>query len=75
MKVGDHVMYSVTFLRSIACYTGDMPRAVGKIIGFVQLGDITLAEVDWDREMPNRVNVKNLSLLVNGDNCGGRQKD
>ncbi len=61
LKVGDHVAYSVTFLRSIGTYTGDMPHAKGEVTGLVPLGETTLAEVAWDRaELPARVNVNNL---------------
>jgi hypothetical protein len=62
IKVGDTVAYSRQFLRSIACHTGDMPRAKGKVTALVPVGkEVTLAEIDWDLpDLPGRVNVKNL---------------
>ena len=62
IQVGDTVAYSRQFLRSIACHTGDMPRAKGKVTALVPVGkEVMLAEIDWDRpDLPRRVNVKNL---------------
>ena len=62
LKVGDAVAYSRAFLQSIGAYTGDLPRAKGKVTGLVPVGrELMLAEVAWDRaELPARVNVKNL---------------
>jgi hypothetical protein len=61
MKVGDLVAYTRQFLQSISCYTGDMPRAKGKVTALVAIGDVTVAEIAWDLpDLPARVNVKNL---------------
>ena len=62
VKVGDVVAYSRTFLQSISCYTGDMPRARGKVTALKPVGtETTLAEIDWDLpDLPTRVNVANL---------------
>ena len=62
LQVGDAVAYSRAFLQSIGAYTGDLPRAKGKVTGLVPVGrELVLAEVTWDRaELPARVNVKNL---------------
>jgi len=62
LKVGDSVAYSRAFLQSIGAYTGDLPRAKGKLTGLVPVGrGLVLAEVTRDRaELPPRVNVKNL---------------
>ena len=62
LNVGDAVAYSRAFLQSIGAYTGDMPRAKGKVTGLVPVGrELVLAEVTWDRaELPPRVNVRNL---------------
>ena len=61
LKIGDTVRYSVPFLRSIGEITGEMPQAKGKITGFIPLGSIRLAVIDWDRNMPERVNENNLA--------------
>jgi hypothetical protein len=62
VKVGDMVAYSRTFLQSISCYTGDMPRARGKVTALKSIGpDVTLADIDWDLpDLPAHVNVANL---------------
>lgn len=61
IKTGDTVAYSAAFLRSIGCFTGELPQARGEVTGLVQLADVTLAEIDWHNdEIPARVNVKNL---------------
>ncbi len=62
IKVGDAVAYSRQFLQSIACHTGDMPRARGRVTALVPVGkEVTLAQIDWDLpDLPGRVNVKNL---------------
>ena len=66
VKVGDKVAYSRRFLRSISCFTGDMPQARGKVTGLKTLSeDVVLAEVEWDLpDLPGRVNVKNLSRVT-----------
>ena len=39
--------YTPTFLRSISCYTGDMPRAKGTVTALIDLGrGTTLAEIE-----------------------------
>lgn len=62
IKVGDAVAYSKQFLRSISCFTGDLPFARGRVTALIPLGtEITLAEIDWGQpDIPTRVNVKNL---------------
>jgi hypothetical protein len=62
IQVGDVVAYTPTFLRSISCYTGDMPRAKGMVTALVEFGrGATLAEIEWDLpELPGRVHVANL---------------
>jgi len=63
IKVGDRVAYSRQFLRSIGCYTGDMPHARGTVTGLVQVGSVTLADIDWNLpDLPARVIEKNLVL-------------
>ena len=63
IQVGDTVAYSQSFLQSIGQFTGDMPRARGKVTSLVPISkEVTLAEIDWDKpDLPHRVNVKNLT--------------
>lgn len=63
MRVGDRVKYSARFLRSIACYAGDMAHGTGTVLELIPLGHTTLARVEWDRELPDKVNMKNLVLV------------
>ena len=61
IKVGDTVAYSAAFLRSTGQQTGDIPFARGVVTALKQLGEITLADIDWGNpDIPARVNVKNL---------------
>jgi hypothetical protein len=63
VKVGDRVAYGRQFLRNIGCVTGDLPRARGIVAALVTVGEVTLAEIDWDLpDIPRRVNVKNLCV-------------
>lgn len=63
--MGDTVAYRADFLRSIGCYTGDMPQARGVVTDLVPLGETTLAKIEWDLEdLPEKVNVKNLSRVT-----------
>jgi hypothetical protein len=72
LKVGDIVAYRRQFLQSVSCFTGDIPRAKGKITALVPVGkELTLAEIEWDLpDLPTRVNVKNL-CRVNSIAYGG----
>lgn len=55
IKPGSVVAYSAKFLRSICCYTGDLPFAVGEVLGVNEYG---IAHVRWDRpNVPKHVNV------------------
>lgn len=64
LSVGDRVAYSVQFLRSIGMSHSDMAHARGIVRGFTPLGPRTLlADIEWDREMPPRVNVGNLAKV------------
>jgi hypothetical protein len=63
IAVGDTVAYSAAWLRSTGQYTGDIPRAKGKVVDLTVLSpDVTLAIVDWggNPEIPTRINVRNL---------------
>lgn len=65
IKVGDRVAYRRQFLRDIGCYTGDLPQARGEVTALVRIGDIVVAEVDWDLpDVPERVNVRNLCSVA-----------
>ena len=64
IQVGDRVAYSAKFLRSIGCYSGDMPHARGTVTALQPLGQTTLAVVDWNTdEIPRRVNTANLAKV------------
>jgi hypothetical protein len=66
MQIGDKVCYSKKFLQSIGAYSGDIPLARGTITNLVQLGAMTLADIDWnDPEMSPKVNICNLSKITN----------
>ena len=67
IHVGDEVAYSKRFLQSIDCHTSDMASARGQVTAIEALGDAILAHIDWDTYgLPDRVNVKILSLVKNG---------
>jgi hypothetical protein len=64
ITVGSKVKYKVSFLRSIGCYTGDMPFARGIVTDIKPLSRETiLASVDWNNDSPDRVNVSNLTFI------------
>ncbi len=64
IRVGDIVGYSHAFLNSTGQYTGDVPRAKGKVTDLVAAGPLILAIVEWDTpDMPERVNVANLARV------------
>ena len=63
LAVGDRVMYSATWLRSVGQYSGPMPHARGIIVNIKRAGPIHLAVIDWDKHnglVPDRVNIANL---------------
>lgn len=65
LAIGDHVAYSADFLRSICCYTGDIPAARGIITALKPLGTrVTIATVEWDREdIPAKVITTNIAKV------------
>lgn len=64
VAVGDKVAYSVQFLRSIGMSHGEMARARGEVIEVKTHGSsFTLATIKWNCEMPERVNVANLTKV------------
>lgn len=64
IDVGTKVAYSVQFLRSIGMSHSDMAHARGIVTALEPLSRETmLAVIDWDREMPERVNIRNLAAV------------
>ncbi len=64
LQIGDNVAYSANFLRSIACYTGDMPSARGIVTDIKPLGERSLLTVNWDNEdIPSKVISANLAKV------------
>jgi hypothetical protein len=68
IRVGDTVAYSVKFLRGIACYTGNLPRARGRVKYLTRVGSdgkgVFLAAIDWGfPDVPEKVNVANLERI------------
>lgn len=67
IHVGDTVAYSKRFLQSIGCHIGDMAAGRGEVTAIEPVGDLILARIEWDTPgLPDRINVKNLSLVKNG---------
>jgi hypothetical protein len=64
LHVGDRVGYAANFLRSIACFSGELPHARGVIKELEDLGSLVLAVIEWDRPgVPTKVNVNNLARV------------
>ena len=66
IEIGTKVAYSVQFLRSIGMSHSEMAHARGIVTELAPLGrgsDTILARINWDREMPERVNVRNLARV------------
>ena len=64
LQIGDNVAYSASFLRSIACYAGDMAHARGVITDIKPLGERQLVSIDWDRpDIPTKVISANLAIV------------
>ena len=62
--VGDKVAYSVQFLRSIGMSHGDMAHARGTILEIISpTPHWTLARIQWNCDMPDKVNVYNLAKV------------
>ncbi len=60
-KIGDKVAYSVQFLKSVGMSHGDMAHARGVVQSIDPKPDYTLVYIKWDRDMPEKVNAKNLA--------------
>jgi len=64
VKTGDRVAYSAAWLRSIGCYSGDLPALRGEVLKVQPLGRQQLATVQWAGEdQPAKVLVTNLALV------------
>jgi len=67
VQAGDKVAYSKRFLQSIGCHISDMASARGVVTAIRLLGEVILADIAWDTpDLPERVNVRNLSRVKNG---------
>ena len=64
INVGDQVCYSRQFLQSTGEMLGELPFAQGIVKELQQVGDTTLAKIEWDNPfLPPKVNVANLSVV------------
>jgi hypothetical protein len=64
VAIGDHVAYSVQFLKSMGLSHSDAAHARGVVREITTLSrDCVLARIQWDRDMPERVNVQNLATV------------
>jgi len=67
IKAGDTVAYAKAWLRSTGQFTGDAPQARGVVKTIEPVGELRLAVIAWDTpNLPERVNVKNLSRVKDG---------
>ena len=67
VRVGDRVAYAKQWLQGTGQYTGDAPFARGTVTAVEPMGSTQLAVVKWDApDLPDRVNVRNLSRVVDG---------
>ena len=61
---GDRVAYSVQWLRSIGCITGELPQARGTVEQVQPLGQRQLVTVAWDQgDLPSKVAACNLAKI------------
>jgi hypothetical protein len=69
IDIGDRVTYSMQFLRSVGMsHDEPMSKGVGTVKRVTQLSqDCLLADIAWDRDLPLKVNVKNLRRI--GQKC------
>jgi hypothetical protein len=72
IRAGDTVAYSKTWLQSTGQLTGEIPFARGRVMSLIPLGSLVLAEIEWNTpNLPERVNVKNLSHVNEGQVMDG----
>ena len=65
IEVGTRVQMSARWLRSVGCYTGEIPFLKGEVVSLKPLKglDTSIAAVEWDDGETSRVNVANLHIL------------
>lgn len=64
LKPGDRVAYSVQWLDSISCRTGDLPAARGTVTNVEKFGSRQLVTVDWGHpDLPVKVLACNLAKV------------
>ncbi len=64
LQIGDKVAYSVQFLKSIGMSHSDMARGRGTVKELQKVSDsFTLVHIQWDRELPEKVNINNLAKV------------
>lgn len=63
ITVNSKVAYNVQFLKSIGMSHSDMARGRGVITEIINLGSLQLAVIDWNLELPKKVNIKNLAIV------------
>lgn len=70
IEIGDKVQYSARFLKSIGCYTGELPFAKGRVTYLQKVGSLTIASVAWGNpsDVPEGVNVANLKRISEVEN-------
>jgi hypothetical protein len=66
IAVNDRVAFAKGWLQSTGQHTGDIPFARGKVTAIKEVGEMSIATVDWDGnpEIPTRVNVRNLARVT-----------
>ena len=53
-------------------FSGEIPFARGRVKSLIPLGSLVLAEIEWNTpNLPERVNVKNLSHVNDGQVMDG----
>lgn len=56
-KAGTKVRLKADFLRSIGCYTGALPFAIGVILRTEPLGDRTICDIKWINDYANEISL------------------
>jgi len=66
--VGDKVRMHREFLRSTGQYAGDIAHAIGTIEELKDFGQVKMAVVAWDLDIPRKVVTANLESAEGGTN-------